>query len=244
VTVLVIRLDAPLVSFGAPAIDHNGVVQPFPALSMLTGLIANALGWDHRDVEKLQGLQERVRYAARIDRQGELLIDYQTVDLTSDWMVTEKAGWTTRGRVIKRAGASSNETHQRYRHFRADSLHTVAVTLLGHEMPSCENVAEAFHHPARPLFIGRKCCIPAAPILLDTVEGQSLVGVLGSVPRTRRTDSGPLPAFWWSDDDETGAVGDSRIFAVTDERDWEDRVHVGRRLMRQGHVDPPETRHV
>jgi hypothetical protein len=33
------------------------------------------------------------------------------------------------------------------------------------------------------------------------------------------------------------------VVAVTDERDWHSRIHVGRRLMREGHVDPPEPAH-
>jgi CRISPR system Cascade subunit CasD len=236
--VVVLRFDAPLVSFGAPAVDQNGVIQAFPALSMLTGLIANALGWDHRDVDKLERLQDRLLYAARTDRRGEALLDYQTVDLGTDWMLPENAGWTTRGHIADRGGASSETTHQRYRHYRADSVHTVALTLVSDEPPSCDAVAEALRNPARPLFIGRKCCLPAAPILLDVVDGASLVGVLASVPRPRRADSGRLPAFWWDGDDGT-AAGDSRIVPVTDERDWRNRVHVGRRFMREGHVDPP-----
>jgi CRISPR system Cascade subunit CasD len=239
--ILVLRLDAPLVSFGSPAIDQNGVVQAFPALSMLAGLFANALGWEHRDVEHLETLQERLRYAARIDRRGEALVDYQTVDLGMDWMLPEKAGWTTRGRVAFRGGASGAATHQRYRHYRADSIHTVAVTLVGGEAPSSDDVADALREPARPLFIGRKCCLPAAPVLLDIVDGASLVGVLASIPRPSRADSGRLPACWWDGDDAAAAGVDSRIVPVTDERDWRNRVHVGRRLMREGHVDPPET---
>jgi CRISPR system Cascade subunit CasD len=239
--ILVLRFDAPLVSFGAPAVDQNGVVQAFPALSMLIGLIGNALGWDHRDIHKLEGLQERLRYAARIDRRGEALLDYQTVDLGMEWMLPEKTGWTTRGRVAYRTGASGEATHQRYRHYRADSIHTVTLTLAGDEAPSSEDVAKALRRPARPLFIGRKCCLPAAPILLDVVDGASLVSVLVSLPRPTRADSGRLPACWSDGDDAAAAGGDSRIVPVTDERDWRNRVHVGRRLMREGHVDPPET---
>ena len=227
-------------SYGAPAIDQNGVVQAFPALSMLTGLFANALGWEHRDVNQLETLQERLRYAARIDRRGEALVDYQTVGLGKDWMLPEKAGWTTRGRIAPRGGASGEATHQRYRHYRADSIHTVALTLVGDEAPSSDDVAEALRKPARPLFIGRKCCLPAAPVLLDAVHGASLVSVLASIPRASRANPGPLPACWWDGDDATTSSGDSRIVPVTDERDWRNRVHVGRRLMREGHVDPPE----
>ena len=39
VRVLLLRLDAPLVSFGGPMVDHRGVVQRMPALSMITGLL-------------------------------------------------------------------------------------------------------------------------------------------------------------------------------------------------------------
>ena len=241
--IVVLRLDAPVVSFGAPAIDQNGVVQAFPALSMLTGLIANALGWDHRDAGMLERLQERVRYAARIDRRGEALVDYQTVDLGAEWMLPEHAGWTTRGRVTRRTGASGEATHQRYRHYRMDSLHTVAFTLAEGDGPSPDEVAEALRTPARPLFIGRKCCLPAAPMLVDVVDGTSLVDVLASLPRITRGDAGLLPAYWGDGDDATAAVAGSRVVAVTDERDWRNRVHVGRRLMREGHVNPPEARH-
>jgi CRISPR system Cascade subunit CasD len=238
--VIVLRFDAPLVSFGAPAIDQNGVVQMFPALSMFTGLVANALGWDHRDIDKLEDLQERLRYAARVDRRGEALLDYQTVDLGQQWMVAETAGWTTRGRIAERTGASGTETHQRYRHYRADSLHTAALTLVSGGPPSLDDVAAALREPMRPLFIGRKCCLPAAPLLLDIVEAPSLVRVLASTPRARRSDDGLLPASWWDGEDAEGSCGDSRVVPVSDERDWKNRVHVGRRLMREGHVDPPE----
>lgn len=239
-TILVLRFDAPLMSFGAPVVDQNGFVQSFPALSMLTGLLANALGWDHRDVEKLERLQERLRFASRLDRAGQPLLDYQTVDLGKDWMRPEKSGWTTRGRLAVRKGLFGDATHQRYRHYRADSLCTVALTLVGAEAPPVDAVAAALREPMRPLFIGRKCCLPAAPILLDVIEGTSLVGVLASTPRAPRADRGLLRASWWEDDTDEGSVEESGIVPVTDERDWRNRVHVGRRLMREGHVDPPE----
>ena len=211
---------------------------------MLTGLIANALGWDHRDIARLENLQERMRYAARIDRRGEALLEYQTVDLGQDWMLAEKAGWTTRGRIASRGGDRKNATgtHQRYQHYRADSVHTIALTLVGDDAPSPDDVAAALREPARPLFIGRKCCLPAAPILIGVIDAASLVGALSSIPRLARGrgNDGPLPASWWDGDDASEADGESRVVPVTDERDWRNRVHVGRRLMREGHVSPPE----
>lgn len=240
--VLALRFDAPLVSFGAPAVDQHGVVQRFPALSMLTGLFANALGWHHRDASKLDRLQARLRYAARIDRRGEALRDYHTVDLGAPWMLPEQAGWTTRGALAERGGASSKGTHERERHYWADSLHTVACALEGTDEPTIDALAQALRLPARPLFIGRKCCLPASSLLLDVVEAPSLVGVLATLPRTPRTDAGPLAATWW-DHDAGDAAASSRVVPTTDERDWHHRIHVGRRYMREGHVNPPEAAH-
>jgi len=243
--VMVLRFDAPLVSFGAPAIDHHGFVQQFPALSMLTGLFANALGWRHQDFDRLDALQDRILFAARVDRRGHALRDYQTVDLGMPWMRAEQAGWTTRGEIATRGGGPENATgtHQRFRHYRADSVHTVAVSVAGDEPPSSHDLAIALAEPQRPLFIGRKPCLPAAPILLATVEAPSLVSALATIPRSRRADSGDLPACWWDGDDPTGSVGQSWVVPVSDERDWTSRVHVGRRLMREGHVCPPEHGH-
>jgi CRISPR system Cascade subunit CasD len=241
---LLLRLDGPLVSFGAPMVDQNGVVQEFPALSMLAGILANAIGWDHRDAERTTLLQERIRYAARIDRAGEPLVDYQTVDLGQDWMLPEKTGWTTRHQIAIRGGASGDATHQRWRHYRADSVHTVALTLVGEAAPTLADIATALVEPARPLFLGRKCCLPASRILIQAVDGASLVAALASAPRATRADDGPLRATWWNGDDDSYVVGASHVVAVTDERDWHNQIHTGRRLMREGYVDPPGVTHV
>ena len=42
---LIMRLESPLMAFGGEAIDNLGVIRSFPAASMLTGMLANALGW-------------------------------------------------------------------------------------------------------------------------------------------------------------------------------------------------------
>lgn len=221
-------------------VDQNGVVQTFPGLSMLTGLFGNALGWDHRESEKLTSLQDRLRYAARIDRRGTPLVDYQTVALGSDWMNPEKAGWTTRGRIAKRGGASGDSTHQRYRHYRADSIHTVSTALDGEGEVTIHDLAQALREPRRPLFIGRKCCLPATPILLGEADSPSLLEALASIPRSSRADDGPLRATWSEGDGGDGiSEGESYVVAVTDERDWKNQIHTGRRLMREGRVNPP-----
>src|SRR5262245_50040362 len=109
--VLLLRFDAPLISFGGPAVDQERVIQEFPARSMLAGQFANALGYEHRDAPKTQRLQDRIQYAARRDRQGKRLTDFQTVDLGQSFL--RGTGWTTWGRPEERAGAFSTGTHIR-----------------------------------------------------------------------------------------------------------------------------------
>ena len=94
---LVLRLEAPLLAFGGVTIDHVGVTRDFPALSMLTGLLANALGWARTDWEKHQALQERLVFA-RVSTSDEtgLLTDMQNARLErGQWLTT----WRTRGRA-------------------------------------------------------------------------------------------------------------------------------------------------
>ena len=57
---LLLRLEAPLIAFGGETIDNFGVIRDFPALSMITGLFANALGWRREDCELHDRLQDRL----------------------------------------------------------------------------------------------------------------------------------------------------------------------------------------
>src|SRR5437762_157802 len=117
IELLLLRFDAPLLSFGGVAVDNQGVTRRFPGRAMLTGLVANALGYTHGQSERLQSLQERLRYAARCDRPGQTFVDYQTVDLSQPFL---EQGWTTRGTAEGREGGSARKgTHIRYRHYIA-----------------------------------------------------------------------------------------------------------------------------
>ncbi len=69
---LILQLEAPLLAFGGVAIDHIGATRDFPSQSMLAGLLANALGWRRTEWEKIQSLQDRIIFAARLDRGGRI----------------------------------------------------------------------------------------------------------------------------------------------------------------------------
>src|SRR3984893_15846450 len=90
---ILLRLDAPLMAFGAPIVDQHGVTGDVPLPSMIAGLLGNALGYRRTYFALLQGLQDRLVLAARWDRPGERLRDFQTAELNA----TDR-GWTTHGR--------------------------------------------------------------------------------------------------------------------------------------------------
>ena len=238
---LILRLEAPLMAFGGPVIDHNGFTRRLPGLAQLTGLFANALGWHHRDAERLERLQDRLRFAAVVLREGRELVDYQTVDLGQDHLVD--TGWTTRGyREDRGKGEATRSTHIRLRHFRADGAVLVAVRLdPAEEEPTLDHLEQALDQPARPLFIGRKSCLPATPINAGRVRApdlrSALVAALGRAPAgerepARQDQQGALAAEW------PASPGDRRIERLVDRRDWRNQFHGGERLVATGSLKP------
>jgi CRISPR system Cascade subunit CasD len=228
---LLLRFDAPLMSFGGVAVDNRGVTRLMPTRSMLTGLLGNALGYHHRDGERLGALQGHLRYAARCDRQGKLLVDFHTVDLGQRHLM--EGGWTTRGQVEKRGGASAAETHIRYRHYLADAVFTLALGVAEEKAPNVEELAKALDEPARPLFLGRKTCLPSGPILLGTCEADTPLEALRAWPAITppQADDRQTATFWWTD--EPGVPEGDRSFTVADDRDWFNQVHTGRRRLHE-----------
>lgn len=232
---LILRFDAPMMSFGGVLVDRHGPTRDFPGASMLVGLIGNALGFERREFERLDRLQTRVRYAVRCDREGERFVDYHTVDLGQDFMLE---GWTRRGIPESRAGGGAGEgTHIRLRHYLAGAVYTVALTLdPADETPTLDEVASALASPERPLFLGRKCCLPATPILAGRIEAAS---PYDAVRRAEPTDD--QKRLWWAATD--GGPDAGELLYVSDTRDWSNDVPVGRRAIRHHRLETQEDRH-
>lgn len=230
--ILLLRFDAPLISFGAPIVDNRGVIQPYPALSMMTGMLANALGYDHSEFDRLEKLQERLQYASRQDRRGEQLQDFQTVDLGQSHLLKNRA-WTTRNAL---EGRSAKNTYLRYRDYWVDAVHTIAVTVdEADSSPTVDDLAQAVKTPERPLFIGRKTCLPATPIYLDRTRASNLVDALRKAPLHPRADEDRTYRAWWPCEpgDDAGA---DLARPVTDRRDWRNQIHVGERWIAEGSI--------
>ena len=242
--VLILRLDAPLMSFGAPIIDEYGKVQSYPALSLIVGLLSNALGYDHSDFDELESLQKRLQYASRQDRAGQQIQDFQAVDISQSHLRAygnESRAWTTRGTLENRNNQNKKGDRGpllRFRDYRADSIHTVALTLdPAEETPTIEELQHALQFPERPLFIGRKACLPAAPLLFKRIECESLTDALRKAPLSNRADQRDRFPAWWPVEEDKNQLKADMEYPVTDRRDWKNQIHVGERWIAQGEIE-------
>ena len=224
---LLIRLSSPLIAFGGETIDNFGVIRDFPALSMVTGLFANALGWDRGDDALHNRLQERLRMGARLEEPGARLTDFQTAQLGAN----DKA-WTTWGIVEERRGgaASYDSPHLRYRDYHADLTALLAVRLEpADEAPTLDAIAQALDRPQRPLFIGRKPCLPVGRLVAGWIDADSILHALQLAPLANGV--GDQRAQW---PDGEGQLPGDRVVDVCDERNWTSGVHGGWRPVREG----------
>jgi CRISPR-associated protein Cas5/CasD, subtype I-E/ECOLI len=214
-----LRLAAPLVAFGDVAIDHVGPTRDFPAASALTGLLANALGLRREETSAHQALQDRLVFGAMVIRQGRLLTDIQNAKLEAN-----DRGWSTWGRPDERAGATYDTPHRRRRDYLADHDCRVVLRLLDAETgPDLNRLADALDRPARPLFIGRKGCLPSAQLFAGWLEGETVRKALEAIGEAGR-------AIWPAEE------GGGTIRDLNDVRNWRIGLHGGRRRVSEGEI--------
>ena len=222
-------------AFGGETIDNLGVIRWFPAASMLTGLFANALGWRRTERERHQQLQDRLIFAARIDREpagGVRMTDFQTAELGAG-----DKGWTTRGRLEGRAGGPKTyeAPHLRYRDYFADMRVTVALRLQPDgEAPTLDHLADALQEPKRPLFIGRKPCLPATSLFRNFGEGDTALAVLIKTVLDDPDSAPDSVKLLWPSEEGADGINANHVYMLTDQRNWVSGLHGGGRRVCEG----------
>ncbi|MET9611707.1 type I-E CRISPR-associated protein Cas5/CasD [Kitasatospora indigofera] len=171
--VLLLRLAGPLQSWGDRSAFNRRETRPQPTKSGVIGLLAAAVGQPREaDITHLAGL----RLGVRVDQPGTLLRDYHTV---SDYRgrPLPQAGVNAKG--IQKPTSPAKDTHITHRFYLQDAVFLAAVqgpnTLIG-------ALADAIAHPAFPLALGRRSCVPTQPIALGTVRTGTLESVLAAEP--------------------------------------------------------------
>ncbi|MFK0121143.1 type I-E CRISPR-associated protein Cas5/CasD [Streptomyces sp. NPDC090994] len=160
--VLLLRLAAPLQSWGDRSTFNRRETRPEPTKSGVVGLLAAAAGRPrHAALDDLAGLGLGIR----IDQPGSLLRDYHTVsDYRGQPLLA--AAVTAKGR--QKPTSPAKHTHITQRFYLQDAIFLAAVEGPQELITTLEH---AVRHPAFPLALGRRSCVPAQPLVLGQRTG-------------------------------------------------------------------------
>ena len=155
---LLLKLAAPLQSWGASSRYTTRETRTEPTKSGVLGMLASAQGWnrDHDITDLLQ-----LKFGVRIEQKGQLVRDYQTARPTQFQEENRKKG-------------ELPDMPLTYRYYVSDACYL--VVLVSQARSILETIEGALNHPKWPLFLGRRSCPPAGQLVLgirdsyDTVE--------------------------------------------------------------------------
>jgi CRISPR system Cascade subunit CasD len=149
---LLLRLAGPLQAWGYDSKFETRRTGREPSKSGVIGLLAAALGRKRDD--SLDDLIQ-LRFGVRVDKEGELLHDYHTVQ------------------------TKNGNTYVTHRYYLSDA--TFLVGLESDDNEWLETLQQAILHPAFPLFLGRRSCVPVLPIVVG-IRQSGLIEALREEP--------------------------------------------------------------
>jgi CRISPR system Cascade subunit CasD len=151
---LMLRLAAPMQSWGCDSKFEVRRSLNFPTKSGVIGMIAAAMGYSREDSESLEELN-KLKFGVRVDREGELLRDYHTAQ---------------NGRI---------KYPPTNRYYLCDAIFLVGLE--SDDIDLISKIEQALKTPAFPLFLGRRSCPPTMPLVLGKRE-TDLIESLESEP--------------------------------------------------------------
>lgn len=230
--VLLLRLKAPLMSFGDVDVSEEfGPTMRHPAKSMIAGLIANAMGGHHTSPELTQKIQDTIEIASLELTRGKLVTDEQASQLDA-----KSIAFTTDGAGMERSGHeySYRGSLRRKKEYLAGADYLVAVAASPELLAE---MAEALRTTARPLFIGRRCCLPTRKVFHGLTQAESLVAALRADRIAEERSNGRKLHLRWSGEQAGAPAGTSAMaLMVSDLRDWKTRLHGGSRPVFEGEI--------
>jgi len=157
-SIVLLRLEGPLQSWGVDSRYDVRATRPEPTKSGVLGLVSAALGRDREDdVSDLAAL----RFGVRSDRPGRIIRDYHTAQ-----------------NIVSADAADKRRSVISERYYISDACFLGALEG-AHAI--IQQIHAALARPAVALSLGRRSCPPSTPV---HVPGGLLAGSLGDVLRT------------------------------------------------------------
>ncbi|GGP82393.1 type I-E CRISPR-associated protein Cas5/CasD [Streptomyces melanogenes] len=170
---LILRLAAPLQSWGGPSRYNRRETRHQPTKSGVLGLLAAAEGRSRET--SITDLLD-IRLGVRVDQPGSLLRDYHTFS-DHRGMPLPSAKVNAKGVQTKTSPPKYTGVTQRF--YIQDA---VFVAALHGPTPLLERLEHALRHPRYPLYLGRRSCPPSGPISLGLQADAALDDALKAVP--------------------------------------------------------------
>jgi len=186
---LFLRLAGPMQSWGTSSRFQLRRTDTYPSKSGVLGMVLCAMGVlredSPRELERLGPLVMGVR----VDRSGTLDWDYHTAGAKfgicqADRKKLKRTASTEKYKRTKWIG--EYETLLSRRQYLYDASFLVALHGSANEVSSCVTSLE---NPVWPIFLGRKCCVPAEPVFVGAGNFQTVTDALASVPWRPRIDA-------------------------------------------------------
>jgi CRISPR system Cascade subunit CasD len=258
---LVLRLKAPIASFGVISGEEVRRTGDFPTRSQAWGLIGNAMGLDRgraEDMARLNRLQSATAFAALLLGTGEVWTDVQNArtpgELEAPSERIARGGRLTDDPDLLAAPASHSKRFkefmakpvQRQKQYLTGVHAIVALSPVSDWPENPDDLAAALRRPARPLWIGRKACPSSAPVffLKNPVEAPDGVSALVTclddpLERKPARAQGKLALLWEGRPEPRSSFGGWMVEGgfptrVFDRRDWVQGIHTGESVLRRG----------
>ena len=197
---LVFRLYGPMSSWGDVAVGEFRPSYAYPSKSAVVGLIAAALGIRREETARHDALVNSLGFAVRVDSAGQLLRDYHTVQAPPNR--TGVQYHTRRDEVL----VDDLNTMITTRDYRTDARYAICIWIRNGETLTAElsDMANALTKPKFHLYLGRKSCPLALPLMPQVISADSIPDALNPV---RFDDMDVLKSltvgreYYWEGDD-------------------------------------------
>jgi CRISPR system Cascade subunit CasD len=173
---LLLRLYGPLASWGEIAVGESRHSAVHPSRSALLGLLGAALGIERADESGQRALTKGYRFGVKLECVGSPLRDYHTIQVGT---LPRKFQFRSRRQEL---AADKVDTILSEREYRCDSLALVVVEAMPDAPVDLDGLAQALRQPPFPLYLGRKSCPLALPLLPKRVTAATLKEALDDTP--------------------------------------------------------------
>ena len=173
-TILILRLDGVLQSWGERARWDFRDSNTMPTKSGVIGMLACSMGLPRWNV-RIAELSNNIEMGVRADRYGIMLEDFHTVTGERGFL------FNTKGKEREGDGGATIITPRQY---LQDACFTVALSANEELLLEC---ATALQNPIWPIYLGRKSCVPSGPVFEDlSCKYSSIVEALSNYPLCTR----------------------------------------------------------